>query len=196
MDDNIHVQQTGPNGDRLQVSLRDKSVSLASQQLPLIIALAAMAVGLYLAFQALTTNQERAFANQREGFHKMGAVVDLLHANQAALRTELQTWREQVARVLQEQNGVLHTHNETVSTERYALQTHLETVLTKQNELLAGQTQTLDARLDEMEKVVGSGLSELARRLEILAYNIANPDRALPLRAPVPPEEHLPERPR
>ena len=59
----------------------------------------------------------------------------------------------------------------------------------RQDTLVHTQTAAVEALVKGLTQYVETWFSEVGRRLELLNWNIAHPDKALPLRAPVPHDE-------
>jgi hypothetical protein len=149
----------GPNGERLEVRVGSKSVGLTTKDLPLIILMALMGVGFYLAFQSLTQNQERAFSNQREGFHKIAEVLALLHTNQASMLAEIQTNRDTMS-----------------------------TLVVQQNTLLGQQTKELSANQVGIVEAMHSQTSQMRSWLAALLFKLDHPEQPVSLDLPLPPD--------
>ncbi len=153
MGEDVEGRVTGSNGESLSLKVGDKRLGLTTRDLPLIVLMALMGVGFYLAFTSLTAGQDHALTNQREGFQKLAQVLEVLHANQAAMLSEIRTNREQMGNLVVQQNA-----------------------------LLGEQTKTLFGLLKEQTAAVHGDMEEVMRRLAVLSYNADQaPAERLPL---------------
>jgi hypothetical protein len=142
MADEVQGTVAGTNGERLELRLGTKSLGLTTRDLPLIVLMILMGVGFYLAFTRLTAGQDQAVTNQREGFQKLGQILELLHANQTAMLAEIRGNREQMG-----------------------------TLVAQQNMLLVEQTKTIFALMKEQTAALHRDMTEVMRRLAVLSYN-------------------------
>ena len=183
MADDIRVSSTGPNGNGFQLDLAQKKLGLTGPNVALLLLILIIGVVAYLrtgtidktlnAGQAqLTATEERVSKRVSDLFGRIDKLVDDMAA----------------------QNVLLNMNNAKVTAGQVDLRTHLDTALTKQNELVAIQTTTIDTKVTTLEKYIETWFSEIGRRLELLNHNISNPERTLPLRAPLPHEERPQER--
>jgi hypothetical protein len=156
----VQGQITGGNGERLEVRLGTKSLGLTTRDLPLIVLMALMGVGFYLAFTRLTAGQDQSFTNQREGFQKLGQILELLHTNQTAMLDEIRGNREQMG-----------------------------SLVAQQNMLLVEQTKTLFTLMKEQTAALHRDMTEVMRRLAVLSYNDGRPlEQRIPLELSPPRE--------
>jgi hypothetical protein len=153
----------GGNGERLEFKLGTKSIGLTTKDLLSFVLVAAMAVGFYLAFTALTKGQDLILialakaqdllmTNQQEGFRKFEHLLDIVHTNQTAILADIARNRTDMSAIEREQNT-----------------------------LLATQTQDLNAALQAQAQAMHADMVDLQRRLATLNWNQGRP-----------PEERLP----
>jgi hypothetical protein len=151
----------GGNGERLELKVGTKSLGLTTKDLLSFVLVAAMAVGFYLAFTALTKGQDLMSTNQQEGFRKFEHLLDIIHSNQTAMLAEIQRNRVDMGAIEREQNT-----------------------------LLATQTQELTTALQAQTALMRSEMVDLQRRLATLNWNQGRPpEERLPLELapPTPP---------
>lgn len=166
MADEVRAQiPTGPNGERMAIQIGTKSVAITSRDIVSVLLVLVMGIGFYLTVNSLTQNQERGFQRQDLGFQKLEKILDVLHTNQTAMLAALQ-------------------QNRDVTGSR----------LDKQNDLLHEQTEAFDHKIVRLTEYIEAWFSEMGRRQELMNHNALHPDKALPLRAPPPAEDHPPAR--
>ena len=85
------------------------------------------------------------------------------------------------------QDTLLMANNAKVTAGQQELRIHLDEGMLKQNDLL-------HTKMDALEKYIEAWFTEVGTRLELVNWNIAHPNEALPLRGTKPPEESQPHR--
>jgi hypothetical protein len=157
--DEVQGNVQGPNGERLSLQLGSKAFAVTAKDLVSILLVLAVCVGFYLAFQSLTQNQERAFSNQREGFHKIAEVLALLHTNQASMLAEIQSNRDTMS-----------------------------TLVVQQNTLLSQQTKELSTNQIGIVEATHAQTSQMRSWLAALLFKLDHPEQPVSLDLPLPPE--------
>jgi uncharacterized protein HemX len=84
---------------------------------------------------------------------------------------------------------LLQRNNKTVTDGQHELRIHMDEALAKQNDLVHQQTITIEQRTERLEKYIEGRFDEMGERQERMNFNTLNPERALPLRGPPPPEQ-------
>jgi hypothetical protein len=88
----------------------------------------------------------------------------------------------------------LNDNNAKITAGQHELRVHIDTAFAHQSEIVQTQTQAIEVLLQTLHRYIEEWFSDMGRRQELLNWNIAHPDRALPLRGPAPPEEREPPR--
>jgi hypothetical protein len=88
----------------------------------------------------------------------------------------------------------LNENNAKITAGQHELRMHVETAFTKQSELVHTQTQAIEVLLQTLQRYIEEWFSEMGRRQELMNFNALHPEKALPLRGPVPSEEREPPR--
>lgn len=178
MADEMRIQSQGPDGNGLQLDLREKKLGLTGPNVALLMLI--LIIG-GVAWLRTGTIDKTLKAGQEQLTATEGRVQQRV--------SELFGRIDKLLDDLGEQAIILNTNNAKVTTGQQELRNHLDMALTKQNELVAVQTTTIDAKVDGLERYVEKWFSEIGTRLEWLDHNIEHPDRRLPLRAPSPHEK-------
>jgi molybdopterin converting factor small subunit len=179
MADEVRVSSQGPDGNGVQVDLREKKFMLTGPNVALLLLICIIGAVAWLRTgkidTTLKTGQEQLTATE-------GRVQQRV--------SELFGRMDKLLDDLQRQNDLLNANNAKVTTGQHELRTHLDEALVRQDALVHTQTEAVEALVKGLTQYVEAWFSELGKRFEILNHNIAHPDRALPLRSPLPPSEH------
>jgi hypothetical protein len=148
---------TGPNGERFELKLGNRSVGITSKDILSIIIVILLGVFGYFMSHNVMEGQAKITAGQIEGFTAIAKVIEQNSAHQTQL--------------LEKMNGNQTILLELVHTNR----TQMTDELSKQNEQVSQQTTALKAAVDEQTR-------EINRRLAVLNYNLAHePNDRIPL---------------
>jgi hypothetical protein len=183
MADEVRVSAPGPDGNGFSLDLREKKLGLTGPNVALLLLI--LIIG-GIAYVRTGTVDKTMQAGQAQ----LIAIEDRFHKRISDLFLRI----DKLVDDNQQQTVLLTANNAKVTAGQHELQTHLDTALTKQNELVAFQTTTIDAKVNTLEKYIEEWFSEVGRRLEIINFNALNPDKALPLRAPPPRDDPHHER--
>ena len=163
--DETRLNVPAGNGERLELRVGSKSLGFTTKDLVSVLLVVVMGIGFYLTVESLTDRLDRSAHNQDLGFQKLEKLLDVMHTNQAAMLAGLR-------------------ENRDITGSR----------LTTQDERLNHQTSVLNTKIDTLENYIEEWFTEMGKRQELLNHNILHPDRALPLRSPLAPEEQQPSR--
>jgi hypothetical protein len=158
--DEVNVTGPGPNGERMEVSLKERAIKFNTSNLAFILVIVGAFAGGLLAAKIL-------FLGQTRGHELLAGITAQLNSNNAKVVETLQ-----------------------------AQQNHEDEGRRAQTELVHGQTEAIRALLEKLTTSIEAWFADMGRRQEIMNHNALNPERALPLRGPVPQEESLPARSR
>jgi hypothetical protein len=154
------AEPPGDPVDQLRLRLGTKSLGLTTRDLPLLVLMALMGVGFYLAFTRLTAGQEQTLLNQREGFHKLEQLLATFHGSQTVLLEQIRLNRDEMGSLVAQQNGVLRD-----------------------------QTTAMYGLMKEQTAGLHADMLELMCRLAVLSYNQGrDPSEHLPLELSPPRE--------
>jgi hypothetical protein len=156
--DEVNVSAPGPNGERMEVSLKERAIKFNTSNLAFILVIVGAFAGGLLAAKIL-------FLGQTRGQELLMGLTAQLNTNHARLVEVLQ-----------------------------AQQAHEDEGRRAQTELVHGQTEAIRALLEKLTSYIEHWFTDMGRRQEIMNHNVLNPERALPLRGPVPQEESPPVR--
>ena len=119
MADDIHVTGPGPNGERLEVNLKNRSIGLTTKDLvPILVVLGAFAGGI-LAAKVLFLGQER-------GHQLLGEITAQLHAHTAMVTAGQQDLRTHLDESLMRHNDLVQTQTQAIHTKVDTLEAYLE----------------------------------------------------------------------
>jgi hypothetical protein len=183
MADEVRIQSQGPDGNGLQLDLREKKLGLTGPNVALLLLI--LIIGGVAWLRTGTIDK-----TLKGGQEQIAATEGRVHQHVAELFGRIDT----LLHDLQQQTVVMNANNAKVTEGQHALRTHLDEALVRQDQLVHRQTEAIEALVKGLTQYVEAWFSEMGRRLELLNHNIAHPDKALPLRAPVPREEREPER--
>ena len=183
MADEVRVNAASPDGNGFSLDLREKKLGLTGPNVALLLLIIIIGAVAYLRTGTIDKTL-KAVADQ------VGQTEDRVHKRVDQLFMRMDKLLDELGA----QTILLNTNNAKVTMGQTELRNHLDMALTKQNELVANQTTTIDAKVDALEKYVEKWFSEIGTRLEWLDHNIEHPDRRLPLRAPSPHDERQKER--
>jgi len=148
----VNVTGPGPNGERMEVSLKERAIKFNTSNLAFILVIVGAFAGGLLAAKIL-------FLGQTRGHELLAGITAQLNANNAKIVELMQ-----------------------------AQQLHEDEGRRAQTALVHGQTESIRALLEKLTGYIEQWFTEMGRRQELMNYNALNPDRALPLRGPVPSE--------
>ena len=97
---------------------------------------------------------------------------------------------------LHAQNMLLNANNAKVTAGQQELRSHMDEALGRQTALVHTQTEAIAALVHKQTTYIEEWFSEMGKRGEVHNHNTLHPERALPLRSPLPPEDRPPERSR
>lgn len=182
MADEMRVQAPGPNGNGFLVDLKQRKLGLTGPNVALLLLILIIGGVAYLRTgtidKTLKAGEEQLASTERRVHERVNALFGRL---------------DKLIDDVGAQATLLNVNNARVTTGQVELRNHLDMALTRQNELVATQTTTIDAKIDALENYVEKWFSEIGTRLEWLDHNIEHPDRRLPLRAPSPHEKRSPD---
>jgi hypothetical protein len=183
MADDVRISSQGPDGNGVKVDLREKKFALTGPNVALLMLILIIGGVAYIRTGTIDTT--------------MRAGQEQLAATEARVQQRVSELFGRIDKLLddlQEQNVLLAANNAKVTTGQHELRVHVDEGLTKQNDLVHQQTTAIFEKVTTLEKYIEGWFTEVGERLEMLNWNIAHPDKALPLRAPLPREERQPER--
>jgi hypothetical protein len=183
MPDDVRISSQGPNGNGLSVDLREKKFGITGPNVALLLLICVIAG---VAYMRTGTIDKTLKAGQEQ-----------LAATEARVQQRVSELFGRIDKLeddLQEQNTLLAANNAKVTAGQQDLRAHVDEGLSKQNDLVHQQTNAIFEKITTLEKYIERWFSEVGERLEMLNWNIAHPEKALPLRAPVPREERPVER--
>jgi hypothetical protein len=194
MADEVRVSTQGSDGNGVLLDLKQRKLGLTGPNVALLMLI--LIIG-GVAYLRTGTIDKTLKASQEQ----LAATEGRVHARVGELFGRM----EKLIADVQEQNVLLTANNAKVTAGQQALQIHLDEALGHQTDLVHQQTTAIDGkvallgtavdkRFDSIHKYIEEWFSEIGRRMEWLDHNIANPDRRMPLRAPLPQEEHQPGR--
>jgi hypothetical protein len=204
MADEVRVSSPGPNGNGFSLDLREKKLGLTGPNIALMLLI--IIIG-YIAWDR-TGKLDTT----------IGAIHNQITAGESRLTTQMATAEtrlhermesffgrlNQLSADLQAQNLLLNANNAKVTEGQQILRTHLDEALTRQNDLVHSQTAAIEAKMAglatafqtlfaDLKQYVETWFSEVGKRFEIHDWNTLNPEKSLPLRAPVaPPRDDRP----
>lgn len=194
MAEEIRVSSQGPDGNGVQVDLREKKFALTGPNVALLLLICLVGVVAYL---------------------RTGKLDDTIKAGQAQLATMEDRTHKRISELFgridkmiddaQAQNAILTTNNMKVTEGQHAMQQvivaevqrrsdKIEAAMHDQDERLREQTTVLESKFTTLTQYIEAWFSEMGRRQELMNFNALNPEKALPLRAPPPQDERHPER--
>ena len=181
MADEVRIQSQGPNGNGVLFDLKEKRLGFTGPNVALMLLIFIIGGVAYLrtgtidttlqAGQAqLLATEDRVSKRISELFGRIDQLVDDTHA----------------------QNMILTANNAKIMAGQHELRTHFDEALVRQDTLLHQQTGAIDVKMVTLKEYVEGWFTEMAKRDEVHNHNTLHPDRALPLRSPLPPDEHPP----
>jgi uncharacterized protein YoxC len=183
MADEVRVSSQGPGGNGVQVDLREKKFALTGPNVALLMLILIIGGVAYIRTGTIDKTM-------KDGQAQLSATEDRVHKRVSDLFGRVDKLLEDV----QVQNTLINANNAKVTAGQQDLRAHVDEGLTKQNDLVHQQTNAIFEKVTTLEKYIEGWFSEIGQRLEMVNWNIAHPDKALPLRAPLPHEERQPER--
>jgi uncharacterized protein YoxC len=185
MADDVSISSQGRDGNGVKVDLREKKFALTGPNVALLMLILIIGGVAYIRTgtidktmkagqEQLAATESRVQQRVSELFGRMDKLLDDLQA----------------------QNVLLAANNAKVTAGQHDLQAHVDEGLTKQNDMVHQQTNAIFEKVATLEKSIDGRFAEIGQRLEMLNWNIVHPEKALPLRAPLPREERHPERER
>ena len=178
MAEEIRVQTPDPEGNGFLLDLTQKKLGLTGPNVALLLLIIIIGGVAWLRTGTIDKTLHAVAAQVASTEDRVQKRVD-----------QLLTRIDKIIDDTQGQNTLLSANNTKITTGQHELRVHLDESMLKQNDLLRTQ-------LDALEQYIEGWFTEVGTRLELLNYNIKNPDKALPLRAPLPREDHLPGRER
>jgi hypothetical protein len=184
MAEEVRLSTPGPNGGNgFSLDLREKKLGLTGPNVALLMLILIIGGVAYIRTGTIDKTM-------KAGQEQLAATESRVHQRMSDLFARVDKLLEDV----QAQNTLLTANNAKVTEGQDALQIHLDAALRAQDDRVNAQTTTIHAKVDTLENYIERWFSEVGQRLEMLNWNIAHPDKALPLRAPLPQEERQPER--
>ena len=185
MAEDIRVSTPGPDGNGFQLDLSQKKLGLTGPNVALLLLIIIIGGVAYLRTgtidktmkagqEQITGTEDRVHKRVDQLFLRMDKFIEDLHA----------------------QTVLLNQNNAKIAAGQQELRSHVDAVATKQDGLLHQQTNAIDAKIIKLTEYIEAWFTEMGKRAEVHNHNTLYPDRALPLRSPLPPEEHHPERKR
>lgn len=194
MAEEIRVSSQGPDGNGVQVDLREKKFALTGPNVALLLLI--LIVG-WVAWDRTGKVDNTLKAGQEQ----LAATEDRVHKRVSELfgRMDKMLDDQQTQNVLLTTNNTKitegqHTLQQVVTAEIQRRSDKIEAAMHEQDERLRAQTAAIDSKFATLTQYVEGWFSEMGRRQELMNHNVLNPDNALPLRAPVPEEERQRER--
>lgn len=181
--DEVRVSSQGPDGNGVQVDLREKKFALTGPNVALLLLICIIGG---VAWLRTGTIDKTLKAVQEH----VAATEGRVHERVTSLFGRM----DRLIDDIQAQNLLLTANNAKVTEGLHGLRTHLDEALVRQDELLHSQTNAIDGKVNTLEKYIEAWFSEMGKRFEIMNWNLSHPDKALPLRAPVPSDERLHDR--
>ena len=167
-----------PDGNGVQVDLREKKFALTGPNVALLLLICIIGAVAWLRTgtidKTLKSGQEQLTATEGRVQQRVSELFGRI---------------DKLLNDLQAQNMLLNANNAKITAGQHELRTHLNEALVRQDALVHTQTEAIEALVKGLTQYVETWFSEVGRRLELLNWNIAHPDKALPLRAPVPRED-------
>ena len=184
MAEEIRVSSQGQNGGNgFQLDLSQKKLGLTGPNVALLLLI--LIIGLVAYMRTGTIDKTlKAVAEQ------VGQTEDRVHKRVDQLFTRM----DKLLDDLQAQQMLLNANNAKVTAGQQELRNHVDERLVHQDTLVHQQTGAIDVKINTLEKYIERWFTEIGTRLELLNFNVKNPDKALPLRAPLPPEDRDPPR--
>jgi hypothetical protein len=183
MAEEVRVSTQGPDGNGVNVDLRERKFALTGPNVALLLLILIIGGVAYVRTGTIDKTM-------RAGQEQLAATEDRVHKRVTDLFTRIDKLLDDV----QLQNTLLTANNAKVTAGQQELRAHVDEGLSKQNDLVHQQTNAIFEKVTMLEKYIEGWFSEVGQRLEMLNWNIGHPDKALPLRAPLPREERQPER--
>lgn len=184
MADDVRISSPGPDGGNgFSLDLRQKKLGLTGPNVALLMLILIIGGVAYVRTGTIDKTM-------KTGQEQLAATEARVHQRVSDLFARL----DKLLDDMQAQNALLTANNAKVTAGQQELRTHVDEGLTKQNDLVHQQTNAIFAKVTTLEKYIEGWFSEIGQRLEMLNWNIAHPDKTLPLRAPLPREERHPER--
>ena len=183
MAEDIRVQAPGPNGNGFQLNLSQKKLGLTGPNVALLLLILIIGGVAYLRTGTIDKTM-------KAGQEQIAGTKDRVHKRVDALFLRM----DKLIDDLHGQTTLLNANNAKIAAGQQELRSHVDEVATKQDALLHQQTNAIDSKIITLTQYIEKWFTEIGTRLELLNFNIQHPDKALPLRAPLPHQEHQPER--
>jgi hypothetical protein len=174
----VNISSQGREGNGVSVNLRDKKFALTGPNVALLMLILIIGGVAYIRTGTIDKT--------------MKAGQEQLAATEARVQLRVSDLFGRIDKLiddLQAQNTLLATNNAKVSAGQQELRSHVDEGLTTQNDLVHQQTNAIFEKVTLLEKSLDGRFAEIGQRLEMLNWNITHPEKALPLRAPLPREE-------
>jgi hypothetical protein len=204
MADNVRIEGQTPNGNGFLVDLKERKLGLTG---PNIIAMLLLLIIGYIAWdrtgKLATVTQalrEQIATGEARVTKKIETAETQLHSRMESFFNRQNILDEKI----EAQNLLLTQNNARVTEGQHALQAHLDNALAKQNDIVHSQTEAIDIKIaglatafqtliTDFKQYVEAWFSEVGKRFEIHDWNTLNPEKSLPLRAPItPPRDDRP----
>jgi uncharacterized protein YoxC len=185
MADEVRVSSQGPGGNGVQVDLRERKFALTGPNVALLLLILIIGGVAYVRTGTIDTTM-------KAGQAQLAATEDRVQKRVSELFARVDKLLEDV----QEHATLLAANNAKVTAGQQDLRAHVDEGLSQQSALVHQQTSAIFEKVTTLEQYIEGWFSEIGQRLEMLNWNIAHPEKALPLRAPLPREERQPARER
>ena len=184
MADEVRIQSQGPNGNGVLFDLKEKKLGLTGPNVALLLLILIIGGVAYIRTGTIDKTM-------KAGQEQIAGTEDRVHKRVDALFLRMDKFIDD----LHAQTALLTANNAKVAAGQQELRIHIDGVTSKQNDLLHQQTNAIDAKIVRLTEYIEGWFTEMGKRAEVHNHNTLHPDRALPLRSPLPPE-HQPERSR
>jgi hypothetical protein len=181
--DDVSISSQGREGNGVSVNLREKKFALTGPNVALLMLILIIGGVAYIRTGTIDKTM-------KSGQEQIAATEARVHQRVSELFGRI----DKLVDDLQAQSIALNANNAKVTAGQQELRVHVDEGLTKQNDLVHQQTNAIFEKIAALEQYIEKWFSEIGQRLEMLNWNIAHPEQALPLRAPLPREERQPER--
>jgi hypothetical protein len=182
MADDVSISSQGREGNGVSVNLREKKFALTGPNVALLMLILIIGGVAYIRTGTIDKTM-------KAGQEQLAATEDRVHKRVSDLFVRIDKLLEDV----QDQNTLLTANNAKVTAGQHELRAHVDEGLSKQNDMVHQQTNAIFEKVTMLERYIDGRFSEIGQRLEMLNWNIAHPEQALPLRAPLPREERHPD---
>lgn len=183
MPEEMRVQGPGPNGNGFLVDLKERKLGLTGPNVALLLLILIIGGVAYIRTGTIDKTM-------KAGQEQIAGTEDRVHKRVDALFSRMDKLIDDLAA----QNIVLNQNKNEVTSGQADLRNHVTETMHAQAALVHTQTEAIAALVHKQTEYVEKWFTEIGQRLEVLNFNIQHPERTLPLRSPLPPEERQPER--